>query len=66
MNKKIYKVELKTTNALKNTAEGKCGKYLEVQNSTIYIFEEDINYMIQNYEVLSIEYIGLFFKQKEE
>ena len=34
---KIFKVTLKTTNALRDTIEGKDGKYLDVENGVIYI-----------------------------
>ena len=57
---KIYKVTLKTTNGLKDTAYGKDDKYLDVENGVIHILGKDIDYMFKNYEVQSIEYIGLF------
>lgn len=61
---KIFKVVLKTTNALKNTSFGKNNKYLEVENGIIYILGKDIEYMFENYEIQSIEYIGLFFERE--
>ena len=62
---KIYKVTLKTTNSLKDTAEGKCGKYLDVENETIYILEKDIDYIFKTYEVKVIEYAGLLFERSK-
>lgn len=35
--KKIYKVTLKTTNALKDTAEGNNGRYLDLENRPYFI-----------------------------
>lgn len=58
---KIFKVILKTTNGLKDTAEGKDGKYLDVKNETIYVLEKDIDYIFKTYNVEIIEYAGLFF-----
>lgn len=58
---KIFKVTLKTTNGIKDVAEGKDGKYLDVENGTIYVLEKDIDYIFQTYDVEIIEYVGLFF-----
>lgn len=58
---KIYKVTLKTTNSLKDTAEGKSGKYLDLENGSIYVLEIDIDYIFKNYDVQTIEYAGIFF-----
>ena len=58
---KIFKVTLKTTNGIKDVAEGKDGKYLGVENGTIYVLEKDIDYIFQTYDVEIIEYVGLFF-----
>lgn len=63
--KKIYKVTLKTTNALKNTAEGNNGKYLDLENGIIYILDKDIDYIFKTYNVEVIEYMGLFFERSE-
>lgn len=62
---KIYKVTLQTTNALKDTAEGKDGKYLNIENGTIYILEKDIDYIFKTYNVGVIEYMGLFFERSK-
>lgn len=34
---KIFKVTLKATNGLRDTAQGKDGKYLGIENGTIYV-----------------------------
>lgn len=63
--KKIYKVTLKTTNALKDTAEGNNGRYLDLENGIIYILEKDIDYIFKTYNVEVIEYMGLFFERSK-
>lgn len=63
--KKIYKVTLKTTNALKDTAEGNNGRYLDLENGIIYILDKDIDYIFKTYNVEVIEYMGLFFERSE-
>lgn len=63
--KKIYKVTLKTINALKDTAEGSNGRYLDVENGIIYISDKDIDYIFKTYNVEVIEYMGLFFERSE-
>lgn len=60
---KIFKVTLKTTNSNKDTAQGKYGKYLDVENGSIYILERDIDYIFKNYDVQIIEYTGIFFER---
>lgn len=62
---KIFKVTLKSTNGLRDTAQGKDGKYLEVENGTIYILEKDIDYIFKTYDVEIIEYAGLFFERSK-
>lgn len=62
---KIYKVTLKSTNALKDTAEGKDGKYLNIENGTIYILDKDIDYIFKTYDVEVIEYMGLFLERSD-
>lgn len=61
----IYKVTLKTTNSLKDTAESKRGKYLDVEKGVIYILERDIDYIFKNYDVQIIEYAGIFFERSD-
>lgn len=63
--KKIYKVTLKTTNDLKDTAEGNNGRYLDLENGIIYILDKDIDYIFKTYNVEVIEYMGLFFERSE-
>ena len=63
--KKIYKVTLKTTNTLKDTAEGNNGRYLDLENGIIYILDKDIDYIFKTYNVEVIEYMGLFFERSE-
>lgn len=62
---KIFKVTLKTTNALRDFAESKEGKSLIVERGEIYILEKDIDYIFKTYNVEIIEYVGLFFERNE-
>ena len=62
---KIFKVTLKTTNGLRETAEGKDKKYLRVENGVVYVLEKDIDYMFKTYDVEIIEYVGLFFERSK-
>ena len=62
---KIFKVTLKTTNSNKDIAQGKCGKYLDVENGVIYILERDIDYIFKNYDVQIIEYTGIFLERSD-
>ena len=62
---KIFKVTLKTTNGLRDTVEGKDGKYLGVENGVVYVLEKDIDYMFKTYNVEIIEYAGLFFERSK-
>ena len=62
---KIFKVTLKATNGLRDTAQGKDGKYLGIENGTIYVLEKDIDYIFKTYNVEIIEYVGLFFERNE-
>lgn len=61
--KKIFKVTLKTTNALKDTAQDKIeeGKYLELENGAIFVQERDLNKIFEHYNVEVVEYMGLFY-----
>lgn len=62
---KIFKVTLKATNGLKDTAQGKDGKYLGIENGTIYVLEKDIDYIFKTYEVEVVEYAGLFLERSK-
>ena len=62
---KIFKVTLKTTNALRDFAESKEGKSLIVEHGDIYVLGKDIDYIFKTYDVKIIEYVGLFFKRSE-
>lgn len=62
---KIFKVTLKTTNGIRDMAEGKDGKYLGVENGVVYVLEKDIDYMFKTYDVEIIEYVGLFFERSK-
>lgn len=62
---KIFKVTLKTTNGLRDMAEGKDDKYLGVENGVVYVLEKDIDYMFKTYDVEIIEYAGLFFERSK-
>lgn len=62
---KIFKITLKTTDGSRDKAQGKDGKYLKVENGTIYILEKDIDYIIKTYEVEIIEYAGLLLERSK-
>ena len=63
---KIFKVTLKTTNALRDFAESKEGKSLVVEHGEIYVLEKDIDYIFKTYDVEIIEYAGLFFERNKQ
>lgn len=58
----IFKVTLKTTDVLRDYAEGKDGKSLNLENGEIYVLRKDIDYIFETYDVEKIEYVGLFFE----
>lgn len=62
---KIFKVTLKTTNAIRNFADSKEGKGLVVERGEIYVLEKDIDYIFKTYDVEIIEYAGLFFERSK-
>ena len=62
---KIFKVTLKTTNAIRNFADNKEGKGLVVERGEIYVLEKDIDYIFKTYDVEIIEYAGLFFERSK-
>ena len=61
--KKIFKVTLKTTNALKDATQDKIQeeKYLELENGAIFVQERDLNEIFEHYNVEVVEYMGLFY-----
>lgn len=59
----IYKVTLETINFLNNAAQGKDGEYLDVDGGQIYVLKQDINYILENYDVKKIEYVGILYKK---
>lgn len=61
----IFEVTLVTTNSLESAAQGKDGKYLEVENGKIYVLQKDIDYIFENYAVKKVEYKGLFFERSK-
>lgn len=62
---KIFKVTLKTTNALRDFTDSKEGKGLVVEHGEIYVLEKDIDYIFKTYDVEKIEYAGLFFERSK-
>lgn len=62
---KIFKVTLKTTNGLRDLAEGEEGKSLVVEHGEIYVLEKDIDYIFKTYEVEIVEYAGLFLERSK-
>ena len=64
---KIFKVNLKKTNAFGDTAQNQLTKkYIDVENGDIFVLEKDIEYVFANFDVRKIEYVGLFFKLEED
>ncbi len=61
----IYKVLLKTTNGLKDSACDKINEhnYIEVDNGYIYVSERDLKYVMEHFEWQSIEVVGLIFER---
>lgn len=63
----IFKVELKTINGLNDTASDKNHKnYINVDNGFIYVAKRDLEYIIENYEWFSIEFVGHIYERPEE
>lgn len=64
---KIFKVQLKTTNALKDSASDKQGKnYIDVEFGNIFVTENDIQYIMQNYDWEVIEVAGILYQRPTE
>ena len=61
----IFEVTLKTINGLRDTAQGKDRKYLDIEDGKIYVLQKDIGYIFENYKVEKIEYKGQFFREQE-
>lgn len=60
----IFKVLLKTTNGLKDTAKDKkYGNYIDVENGFIYVTEKDLQYVIKNFDFEVVERVGLIYQQ---
>ena len=63
----IFKVELKTTNGLKDTVSDKNHKnYIDVNNGFIYVTKRDLEYIMENYEWFSIEFAGHIYERPTE
>lgn len=63
----IFKVKLKTTNALGNSAYDKQGKnYIDVESGNIFVTENDIQYIMQNYDWEVIEVAGVLYQRQTE
>lgn len=59
---KIFKVRLNLTDSLENIAQGKDGRCLETDFGLIYVSENDLPYILRNYDVRKIERGGVLFK----
>lgn len=61
----IYKVLLKTTNGLKDTARNKVNEhnFIDVDNGYIYVSQRDLEYVLEHFEWQSIEVVGLLFER---
>lgn len=63
----IYRIELENNNSLKDTAYSKKkNKYIELECGYILAKKTDLNYLFDNFKVISVEYIGKLFILKEE
>ncbi len=47
----IFEVTLEAINGLRDTTQGKNGKYLEIEDGKIYVLQKDIGYIFENYKV---------------
>lgn len=62
----IYKVKLEASSYLKDKAFSQTkNEYIDLIDNCILTKKTDINYLLNNFKVLSIEYIGNLFNQKE-
>lgn len=60
----IYRVELTTTNGLKDAARDRINdKYIDVRNGFIYVTDRDLKYVMEHFEFISIEVVGLIFEK---
>lgn len=60
----IFKVKLDTTNALGDTAWDKINdKYIDVKGGYIYVTRRDLDYVIEHFNFISIEAVGLIFER---
>lgn len=60
----LFKVELKTTNGLKDGASDKNNKnYIDVENGYIYVTRRDLEHVMNNYKFISIEAVGLIYER---
>jgi len=63
----ICKMKLKTTNALRDTASDIYGKnYIGLENGYIYVTEDDIEYVMKNYEWETVEVVGILYQRPTE
>ncbi len=62
---KIYRIKFETTNALNNaTCDKEMKHYIDLNNGEIFVAENDLDYIIKNYNILSIKYEGYLFKKE--
>ena len=63
----IFKMKLKTTNALGDTSSDIYGKnYIDLENGYIYVSEDDIKHVMKNYEWEIIEKVGILYQRPTE
>lgn len=64
---KVFKVQVETTNGLKNTTfDKKHNKYIDAQDGYIYVTQRDIVYVMDNLEWKSIKDVGFLFEKPTE
>ena len=64
---KIYKVLLKTTNAMKDCAyDFKSDKHIDVIDGYIYVTADKLEYVIESFDVISIEKVGILYERRNK
>lgn len=60
----IFKVKLYTTNAKGDTAWDKINdRYIDVKDGYIYVSQRDLQYVMEHFDFISIEVVGLIFER---
>ena len=60
----IYKVKLESTNSLKDCAYSSTkNEYIDLTEGYILVKKGDLNYLFDNFKVISVEYVGNLFSR---